>query len=193
MHHPGHQRKAARQACGPGCVQRQAAKSKFSLSWFDRESAHPCTPRASVHRTQGPCDTERRLYLLMHAPRSELLHSNRSYSAAPNWGRRVLPTPDAEGDVALHPLFSPRSLGHPPDGTLINGTWISTEATRIMVISWLLPRRCQWNRTADCPSSLPAQIQQAPGSGVNPPQGKHETQNKKSHRKSAVRRWMVSP
>jgi hypothetical protein len=28
--------------------------------------------------------------------RSELLHSNRSYSAAPIWGRRVMPTPDAK-------------------------------------------------------------------------------------------------
>jgi len=45
--------KAARLACGPGCVQRQAAKRKISASWFDRES-HPGAPRASVHRTQGP-------------------------------------------------------------------------------------------------------------------------------------------
>jgi len=44
--------KAARLACGPGCVQRQAAKVKISASWFDRES-HPGAPRASVHRTQG--------------------------------------------------------------------------------------------------------------------------------------------
>jgi len=45
--------KAARQACGPGCVQRQAAKRKISACSYKRES-HPGAPRASVHRTQGP-------------------------------------------------------------------------------------------------------------------------------------------
>ncbi|MFZ1015436.1 MAG: alpha/beta hydrolase-fold protein [Terracidiphilus sp.] len=45
--------KAARLACGPGCVQGQAAKEKISVRSIERKS-HPRALRVSVHPHSGP-------------------------------------------------------------------------------------------------------------------------------------------
>jgi len=77
--------KAARQACGPCCVQRQAAKGKISASWIDGESAH------RVHlmlraASQGHVLTVRRFFFRRSLFDLSYRIATAGYSAAPSWG-----------------------------------------------------------------------------------------------------------